>query len=131
MTHIPNEIVNHIIGYARPLKPKYVHHLTLLCKIVECFKKRGTGDYRLIDYIANERARDRMYKLKTGKYHSLIRQLNHLIFSYNSEKEMDNDFGHTSLGDWFNWHYQDWIYTSGDENYASDESDSDYSSEDD
>ena len=127
MTHIPNEIVNHIIGYARP-KPKYVYHLTKICKIAEYYTARGKGNCRVIDYMANVRNRQRLNKLKTFNHYSLLNQLKRLLFTYNDFKETSG-ITDMCLGEWYKIIIDgDTLYTSGDENYESDES---YSSEDD
>jgi len=129
MTYIPNEIVNHIIGYARPPKPKYIYHFENICKIVTISEKLGLGNCRVIDYVANERNIDRLNKLKRHIHYSFLSQLKHLIITYNDFIERDTDSTYIGLGEWYKWWiYEDVFYTSGDENYESDES---YSSEDD
>ena len=122
MTHIPNEIVNLIIGYARPPKPEYVYDLTRICKIVAFKMAMGNGNCRAIDYIAHVGYYMRVNKLKTRNHYSVLYQLKRLIISYNIEKEISDDFGDISLGEWYKWYiYEDMFYTSGDENYESDD----------
>jgi len=128
MTHynIPDNLVNDIVMMSRR-KPLFVRHLDLICENVEIQKMYGLGDYRVIDYVMNKQTKQKLYELKTYEHKKVIYQLNHLISEYNSDKEMDDDFGDTSLGEWFHWHYDNSIFTDGDRNYAS----SYYSSEDD
>lgn len=127
MTHLPNDIVNHIIGYARP-KPKYVYHLTNICKIAELKSARGSGNCRVIDYLRNVYFHQKNNKLKTTNNYLVLNQLKHLIFTYNQFKEdQPEDFG-LGLAEWFYWwNYEHTLYTS-DDAYSSY---SDYSSEDD
>ena len=116
MTHIPNEIVNHIIGYARPKKPIYVRHLTNIGKIVAFKVERGFGDYRVIDYLRNVYCHQKNKKINTYKQTLVVNQLKHLIFTYNDFKEMDDDFTDICLGEWYKWWiYEDMIYTSEDD----------------
>ena len=118
MTHIPNEIVNLIIGYARPPKPQYVYHLTRICKIVAFKMAMGNGNCRVIDYMANVRNNKRLDKLKTRNHRLVLYQLKRVIVSYIIEKEISDDFGDISLGEWYKWWiYEDMFYTSGDPNY--------------
>ena len=135
MTHIPNEIVNHIIGYAKPPKPIYVSHLDRISRIVAFKEQKGFGDYRIIDYLRNVYCHLKNKKINTYKQSLVIYQLKHLIFSYNYSKDLNDVSRDVSLGKWYKWVYEfDTFYTSGDENYETDESyssDSDYSSEDD
>ena len=122
MTHIPNEIVNNIIGYARPPNPKYVYDLTTICKIVALKTAKGKGNCRVIDYIANVRNKKRLNKLKTRNNDSVLYQLKRLIFSYNEF----TGCGITDmcLGEWYKIIIDtDRFYTSGDESYESEDDD--------
>ena len=103
-TNIPFHLVNDIIMMSIQ-KPLFVKHLNLLCANIEIFGKLGLGHYCLIHYVMNDQHKKRLWKLETGNHYEVIYQLNHLISEYNSDKEMDDDFGDTSLGEWFHWHY--------------------------
>ena len=124
MTNIPFHLVNDIIMMSIQ-KPLFVREISNICQIVTLKETFGLGDYRVIDYVMNKQTKQKLYELKTYEHKKVIYQLNHLISEYNSDKEMDDDFGDTSLGEWFHWHYDNSIFTDGDRNYASSESSSD------
>ena len=127
MTNIPFHLVNDIIMMSIQ-KPLFVREISNICQIVTLKETFGLGDYRVIQYVANTLTRKKLYQLKTAKHYKVIHQLNHLISEYDTQKEMDNDFGDLGLGEWFKWwNYEYVFYYSGDRHYAS----SEYSSEDD
>ena len=119
--HIPDEIINKIVLMARPTRT-YIRQLSNIGKIVEYKTAKGNGNCRAIDYIAHVGYYMRVNKLKTRNHYSVLYQLKRLIISYNIEKEISDDFGDISLGEWYKWYiYEDMFYTSGDENYESDD----------